>query len=132
MTSNHTVDEQAIRDVIAAVEAGWNDHDGSAFAASFAEDADYVVIDGRYIKGRTIIAAGHQQIFDTIYRDTRNAGTVHSIRFLADDVAVAHVEWNLTYAQTGAVQKAMTTLVLTEADGDWSIAAFHNTQVVSR
>ena len=130
--TNRTSDEQAIRDAISAVEAGWNARDGKQFAAPFAEDADYVIVDGNYIKGRQIIAAGHQQIFDTVYRDTRYAATVHGIRFLADDVAVAHVEWNLTFLQNAAVQKAMATAVMTEADGAWSIAAYHNTPIVSR
>jgi uncharacterized protein (TIGR02246 family) len=132
MTNNSTAEELAIREAIAAVEAGWNAGDGSRFAAPFADDADYVIVDGRYVKGRQTIAQGHQQIFDTIYRDTHNVATVQRIRFLGDDIAVAHVEWQLTFPQDTAVRKSMTTMVMAKANGTWSIAAFQNTPVVSR
>ena len=39
-----------------------------AWGAHFAEDADYVIINGMRIKGREAIDSGHQQIFDTIYK----------------------------------------------------------------
>jgi uncharacterized protein (TIGR02246 family) len=133
MISDRTAEELAIRDAIAVVEAGWNAGDGSRFAAPFAEDADYVIVDGRYVSGRQTIAQGHQQIFDTIYRGSHNAATVKRIRFLGDDVAVAHVEWQLTLEHSQAVHnaKSITTMVMTKANGVWSIAAFQNTPVVS-
>jgi uncharacterized protein (TIGR02246 family) len=48
------------------MESGWNTKSGERFA----EDADYVVINGMYIKGRKAIETGHQQIFDTIYKSS--------------------------------------------------------------
>jgi uncharacterized protein (TIGR02246 family) len=132
MTYDSMAEEQAIRETIAAVEAGWNAGDGSRFGAPFAEDADYVIVDGRYIKGRSTIAQGHQQIFDTIYRGSHNAATVRQIRLLGDDVAVAHVEWSLTLKQDTATHTSMCTMVMARNNGTWSIAAYHNTPVVSR
>ncbi len=133
MTHNNAADELAIREVIAAVEAGWNAGDGSMFAAPFAEDADYVIVDGRYIKGRQVIAQGHQGLFDSIYRDSHNVATVRGIRLIGDDVAIAHVEWRLTFQQDEAVRKgqAITTMVMLRANGIWNITAFQNTSVVS-
>lgn len=132
MTHNRAADELAIRDCIAGVEAGWNAGDGSRFAAPFAEDADYVIVDGRYINGRQTIAQGHQQIFDTIYRDTHNVATVQRIRFLGDDIAVVHVGWQLTFRQDAAVHKSTSTMVMAKSHGAWGITAFQNTPVVSR
>lgn len=43
-----TTDEKTIRNLIQDVENGWNNGDGDAFAAPFAEDADYVVVNGRW------------------------------------------------------------------------------------
>ena len=133
-TMNHdrTADERAIRERIAVVEAGWNASDGSRFAAPFAEDADYVIVDGHFVNGRQTIAQRHQQIFDTIYRNTHNVAIVQRIRFLGDDVAIAHVEWHLTFRQDAAVHKSMTTMVMAKANGAWSITAFQNTPVVAR
>jgi uncharacterized protein (TIGR02246 family) len=132
-TERHTEDDVAIRALIGAVEAGWNAGDGDAFAALFAADADYVVVDGRYINGRDVIAQGHRQIFSTVYRGSRNRATVRSIRLLRDDVAVAHVEWHLAYGQGEAAReaRATNTMILTKDGSSWSIAAFHNTPVLS-
>jgi uncharacterized protein (TIGR02246 family) len=132
-TNDRAADEAAIRRIVKAVEDGWNAGDGKAFAAPFAEDADYVIVNGRRIKGRNIIDSGHQQIFDTIYKNSHNTATVQSIRFLCDGVAVAHVEWHLKYLVNGGARegKAMCSMVMTKQGGRWSIAAFHNTSVTS-
>ena len=79
-------DEAAIRAVVQQVQDGWNAHDAKVFSAPFAEDADYVVINGMKIKGRPEIEKGHAGIFSTIYKDSKNAGTVKSVRFIRPDV----------------------------------------------
>ncbi|HET9531483.1 MAG TPA: SgcJ/EcaC family oxidoreductase [Blastocatellia bacterium] len=132
-TNDRAADEAAIRRIVKAVEDGWNAGDGKAFAAPFAEDADYVIVNGMRIKGRDTIASGHQQILDTIYKGSHNTATVLSIRFLRDDAAIAHVEWHLKYAENGIAheRKAMCSMVMTKQGGRWSIVAFHNTPITS-
>lgn len=124
-------DEAAIRQIVQKVQDAWNAHDGKAFAAPFATDADYVVVNGMYIKGREAIEQGHTQIFSTIYKESKNAATVKSVRFLRPDVAVAHVQWNLEFRAGGETRsgQAMNTLVLTKEGGKWGIAAFQNTPI---
>ena len=124
-------DEDAIRQVVQQIQDGWNAHDGKAFAAPFAADADYVVVNGMKIKGREAIEKGHTAIFTTIYKDSHNIGTVKSIRFLRPDVAVVHVEWNLEFRVGGETRKghAVNTMVMTKDGGKWSIAAFQNTPI---
>jgi uncharacterized protein (TIGR02246 family) len=130
-SQNASADEPAIRQIVQQVQDAWNAHDGKAFAAPFAADADYVVVNGMYIKGREAIEQGHTQIFSTIYKDSKNAATVKGVRFLRPDVAVAHVEWNLEFRAGGEVRRAqaLNTMVLTKEGGKWSIAAFHNTPI---
>ena len=124
-----STDEAAIRQVVQQVQEGWNAHDGKAFAAPFAPDADYVVVNGMKVKGREEIEKGHTAIFTTIYKDSRNIGLVKSIRFLRPDVAVVHVEWNLEFRAGGETRKsrAMNTMVITKEGGKWGIAVFQNT-----
>jgi uncharacterized protein (TIGR02246 family) len=122
-------DEQAIRQIVKQLEDGWNARDGKAFAAPFAEDADYVVVNGSKLRGKDAIGQGHANIFATIYKESHNSGTARSVRFLRPDVAVAHVEWNLEIAPGGENSKAISTLVLTKEAGKWSIAAFQNTPI---
>ncbi len=126
-----SADETAIRRVVQGVQDAWNAHDGKAFAAQFTTDADYVVVNGMYIKGREEIERGHTQIFTTIYKDSRNVATVKGIRLLRPDVAVAHVEWNLEFKAGDRPMKArgMNTMIMTREGGKWSIAAFQNTPV---
>lgn len=126
-----SADEAAVRQVVKQVEDGWNAHDGKAFAAPFAADADYVIINGMTLKGREAIEAGHTQIFTTIYKESHNVATVKSVRFLRPDVAIVHVEWNLEFNAGGEARKghAMNTMVMSKEGGKWSIAAFQNTPV---
>jgi uncharacterized protein (TIGR02246 family) len=124
-------DEAAVRQVVQQVQDGWNAHDGKAFAAPFAADADYVVVNGMSLKGREAIEQGHTAIFASIYKESHNVGTVKSVRFLRPDVAVVHVEWNLEFRAGGETRKghAMNTMVMTKEGGKWSIAAFQNTPI---
>ena len=129
--SNHTADEIALRDAVKQLENGWNIHSGASFAKPFAEDADYVVINGRYIKSRAVIEKAHQQIFDTIYKDTTISLTVKEIRFLRADVAVIHVAGTRNGPGTGETHDAMITLTLTKENDGWKIATFQNTAVAA-
>ena len=130
-TQKQSKDEIAVREIVKQVEDAWNAHDGKAFAAPFAADADYVIVNGMNIKGRDVIEKGHIGIFTTIYKDSRNAATIKSVRFLRPDVAVVHVEWNLEFRAGGETQKghAMNTMIMTKEGGKWSIAAFQNTPI---
>ena len=124
-------DEAMIRANVKQMETGWNAHDSKAFAAPFAIDADYVVVNGMYAKGRDEIEKGHTGIFTTIYKDSRNAATIKSVRFLRKDVAVVHVEWNLEFSAGGETRKgrALSTMIMTKEKGKWNIAAFQNTPI---
>ena len=128
----HGADEAAIRENVRQLESGWNTKSGELFAKPFAEDADYVVINGMYIKGRSVIATSHQRIFDTIFKDTTITLNVKQIRFLRTDVAVAHVNAHRDGPTKELIADALLTLVLTKEKQGWTIAAFQNTQVMPR
>ena len=125
-------DEAALRESVKQMESGWNTKSGALFAKPFAEDADYVVINGMYLKGRVAIESAHQRIFDTIYKDTRVTLVVKQIRFLRPDVAVVHVEGQRTGPTNELNQGAMLTLMMTKEKQGWVIAAFQNTAVAPR
>src|SRR4029450_5840872 len=56
-------DESAVRDVLAEYEVSWNGHDTAAFGRLFAEDCDYVNIDGAHWKGVQEIVQRHTELF---------------------------------------------------------------------
>lgn len=129
---SRAADEGAMRESVKQMESGWNTKSGALFAKPFAEDADYVVINGMYIKGRATIESAHQRIFDTIYKDTNINLTVKQIRFLRSDVAVVHVTGHRQGPTKELTQDAILTLVMTKEQHGWSIVAFQNTGVVPR
>jgi len=131
-TDTSAADEAALRENVKLLETGWNTKSGALFARPFAADADYVVINGRYIKGREVIEKSHQQIFDTIFKDTKISLTVTQIRFLRPDVAVVHVSGHRDAPTKELVGDAMMTIVMTKEHDGWKIAAFQNTTVVSK
>lgn len=61
-TSKTSEDETAIRANVEQMVKGWNMKSGAEFAKPFAEDFDYVVINGMHIKGR---AANHNHRVST-------------------------------------------------------------------
>jgi len=129
---SHAADEAAMRESVKQLETGWNTKSGAVFAKPFAEDADYVVINGMYFKGRTAIETAHQRIFDTIFKDTKIRLTVKQIRFLRPDVAVIHVNGHRDGPTKELTGDAILTLVMTKEQQGWTIAAFQNTSVAPR
>ena len=122
---------QAGEDVLRRLEEAWNAADGAAFAAPFTEDADFVAIRGDHHRTRDAIAAGHQAIFDTIYRGSRLQYSLTHARRLTDDVILVHASQTMD-APSGPLagaHSATATLVLVRATDGWRIAAFHNTLV---
>jgi uncharacterized protein (TIGR02246 family) len=132
VVESQSADEAALRESVKQLETGWNTKSGALFAKPFAEDADYVVINGMYIKGRAAIEAGHQRIFDTIYKDTTLSLSVKQIRFLRPEVAVVHVSGQRVGPTKDVVNDAMIILVMTKEKQGWVIAAFQNTGVQPR
>ena len=127
-------DEAAIRENVRQMEAGWNAKSGAQFARPFAADADYVIINGMYIKGQEVIAQAHQRIFDTIYKESTVSLSVKQVRMLRPDVAVVHVTGANKFTRDGETRttEAIITLVMTKESGAWRIAAFQNTQVAAQ
>ena len=124
-------DEAAIRENVKQMESGWNAKSGATYAKPFAEDADFVVINGMHIQGHEAIEKSHQRIFDTIFKNTTVSLTVKQIRFLRPDVAVVHVNGHrdAPEAERDLVGDATMVMVMTKEGAQWKIASFQNTWV---
>jgi uncharacterized protein (TIGR02246 family) len=120
--------------VIKRLEDAWNAADGAAFAEPFAPAADFVNIRGELHSGKEQIAAGHQQIFDTIYAGSTVRYTVRQARDLDDGVILAHIGavLNAPSGPLAGETSALASIVLVSDGDDHRIAAFHNTVVASR
>ena len=129
--AQQNADDAAILQSIEYMEEGWSKKDGILFAKGFAEDADYVVINGMHIKSREVIASAHQHIFNTIYRETEVTVDLQKIRYIRPDVAVAHVKAQMTGNSNGKKidHAAQITVVLEKKENYWQIIAFQNTEI---
>ncbi len=82
--------EGVAAELIGRLERAWNGADGRAFGEPFAFDADFVDIRGEHHRGREAIAAGHQAIFDSIYKGSSTDFELTGARELSDDAILAH------------------------------------------
>jgi uncharacterized protein (TIGR02246 family) len=117
--------------VAAELESSWNRADAAAFAAWFADDADFVNVRGDYASGREAIAAGHAHIWSTFYAGSTIRYSVTRCREVAEGVLIAHLDAEL-HVPTGPLAgdiRAIPSLVLVSTGGRWRVASFHNTQL---
>jgi uncharacterized protein (TIGR02246 family) len=108
---------------------GWNEGSGEAFAAPFAEDADFIAFDGTYMRGRQAIADQHQYLFDHFVKGTRLIGKVRNIRFLSPTIALMHTVGGTVMAGQTDLEperNSVQTMVAVQENGEWRLAAFHN------
>jgi uncharacterized protein (TIGR02246 family) len=127
-------DRAALDLIVRRLEAAWNAGDGEAFAAPFAEDADFVTIRGEHFSGKPAIGAGHAAILRTVYAGSTNHMAVEAARLLRPDVALVRVYSSLEVPRglVAGTHRARFTLLLTRDQGNWEIASLHNTLEVAR
>jgi uncharacterized protein (TIGR02246 family) len=123
--------ERMVLELVSKLETAWNAADGAGFAQPFAEDADFVNIRADHFHTREVIAKGHQDIFDTIYKGSVVRYRLASVREISPKVLLAHVKATLKVPAgplAGEID-ALFSLVLVQNGNEWRIAAFHNTPV---
>lgn len=139
-------DEDGVRKTMNRFAEAWNRHDMDALAALFAADADFVNVGGRWLKGRQEIHADHAFKHATIRPDSpgvnapaRAYGIFRmstfrldriEVRFIHDDVAVAHGEWTLLGdARTSEPRNGMMSFVVMRDRDHWVVSAAQNTEI---
>lgn len=123
-----TAHEEIITTLDGLVDA-WNDADAERYGAGFTDDATYVAFTGTVYRGRADIAAGHAALFAGLLKGTKLVSRDVEVRLLADTVAVATAQGDTSKGdRRRKVGKVQTYTLVREADGEWRVAAFHNTQ----
>ncbi len=123
-------DEQAIRDLVKGMAEAWTTADAKQWASYFADEHDYIVWTGMYLKNipPAINARSHQMIFETIYKGTQQFNVVDKIKFIREDVALIHVLAALAKQgeERPANPQVLWSGILTKDSGAWKIISFHN------
>lgn len=116
-------DEAAIREVVQKYLDAREQRDASAVAALFTEDADQLVSNGQWRKGRDELVKG------TLGSSESNPGkrtlTVETIRFVAPGVALADARYEIVNPNGEVARKMWSTFLMTRSDR-WRIAAIRN------
>jgi uncharacterized protein (TIGR02246 family) len=124
-----TADEKDIRALYEGMLTAWNNRDGDAFAAPFAEDGITIGFDGSEHAGRAQIASEIGRIFAD-HATGRYIWKVRSVRLLGSDVGILRAISGLV--STGQTDlnpqvNALQTLVAARLDGQWRTILFQNT-----
>ena len=136
-------DEAAIRQLVQNMQDGQNRKDGELFASAFAQEHDYIAINGMFLPNqrRKDNARIHQRLYDEStssvagnYGEVEIRLSVSKIRPLTSQgVAVVHIlsEFHLE-GQHEKKTKNVITAVMQKREGEWEILAFHNAPVQKR
>jgi uncharacterized protein (TIGR02246 family) len=125
------------------MQDGQNRKDGELFASAFAQEHDYIAINGMFLPNqrRKDNARIHQRLYDEStssvagnYGEVEIRLSVSKIRpLIAQGVAVVHIlsEFHLE-GQHEKKTKNVITAVMQKREGEWEILAFHNAPVQKR
>ena len=124
-------DQQAIAAVIDRFVGAWNQHDAKAFAAVFAEDADFTNWRNEGASGRSKIEEFHAPMFATIFKDSHLRYSAIETRLIRPDVAAMDVHWQMTGATDAQgnprpERQGLLNLVMAKNAWEWQIMVMHN------
>jgi uncharacterized protein (TIGR02246 family) len=124
-----TANQNEITSVVARLADAWKHHDADVYGALFTADATYITFVGTRYKGRLDIVKSHSALFNGPLKGTSLAIEIDDVRFFGGDTAVATGRGDTFKSkQPSRLIKVQTYTLIREADGQWRIAAFHNTK----
>jgi len=123
-------DEEAIKRIISAMDEAFNAHEPDV--SLFARDADFVNVNGTWLKGASNIESGRRSAFGTRLKNARTKSLDVRVRFVRSDVAIVHVtsETAGITASDGRElppQRELNIRVFVKEEGRWLVTAFQNT-----
>lgn len=124
-------DRAALETIVAELAEAWNAGDAARFAACFSPDAEQVNIFGSRLLGREEIAARHDGVFKTIFRESANTLGILDARYAAADVLLVRLCSTVAvpHGPLAGTLQTIASLVLRKDDAGWEIVLFHNTRV---
>jgi uncharacterized protein (TIGR02246 family) len=127
-------DDDAIRAVMDRFMDAWNHHDAHAFAAVFAEDADFTNVIGRGASGRARIEEFHAPAFATVFKDSHQKYTDIKTRYLRPEIAAVDVHWEMTGATDAQgnprpLRQGLLNFIMMRNAGQWQIVVMHNLEL---
>lgn len=119
---DRTADEAAVRGIVTAGEAALNARDFAAFGALFRADGDAIVGDSPKVTGPAAVDELMTVGWSEVPAEGTISTTVDSVRFLADDVAVADVSADFGGGMEPPSDRA--TFVVVRGGTGWQVVTF--------
>ena len=111
-------DEAAVREMVKHYADARDVSDPKAIGALFTDDADQLVSNGEWRKGRDALVRG---MLSSSARETgKRTLAVETIRFLGADVAIADARYEI------GDRKMWSTFIMKRGSGGWRIEAIRN------
>ena len=133
MSDSRAEDETAIRAVLVDSYRAWEAGDADGMVANYTVDAT-AIMTGSLRNGRDVIRLNMALAFEGPLKGTSTRNRQLSLRFVGRDAAIIVSESGILFGgqtevpDTGRVNA---TWVLEKRDGQWLIAAYHNSPVLA-
>lgn len=121
-------DEKDIRSIGAQVQDAWNKADAKMLADLFLTDGDYISSTGRTARGRAEVEKGFRDQWSGIYKGTKMAHTLTSVRFVRRDVAISDGAFEISGMKDASgklmsTRSGLSTVVAVKKGDRWYVAA---------
>ena len=123
-----SADEAAIREILDARNAAYNNHDAKALAATYAPDADLVTGTGRIVSGRAAIEQNYIESFRGVDKTAVVKIESTKVRFVTADTAILDLDGVTTGRADGTI-KTHATWVYVKRNGEWTVVAIRATRI---
>lgn len=127
-TTGSKADEKDIRQIGAQVQDAWNKADAKMMADLWLVDGDYVSSTGRSASGRAEVEKAFAEQWSGVYKGTKLANTITSVRFIRRDVAIVDGGFEVSgmrdaSGKTLATRAGLSTIVAVKKGDRWYVAA---------
>ncbi len=133
MSDSRAADQAAIHAVLVDSYKAWEAGDADGMVASYTADAT-AVMPGSLRGSRDVIRESMAQAFAGPLKGSSTWNKQLSLRFLGEDAAIVVSESGILFAGETEVpdaRKVNATWVFERRDGQWLIAAYHNSPVLA-
>jgi uncharacterized protein (TIGR02246 family) len=133
MSNSRTEDEAAIHAVLADSYQAWEMGDADGMVADYTADAT-AIMTGSLRDGRDVVRKNMALAFEGPLKGSSTSNKQLSLRFVGRDAAIVVSESGILFAgetEVPQVRKVNATWVFEKRDGQWLIAAYHNSPVLA-
>jgi uncharacterized protein (TIGR02246 family) len=133
LSDSRAADEAAIQAVLVESYKAWEAGDAAGMVADYTADAT-AIMTGSLRDGRDAVRHSMAQAFEGPLKGTSTYNKQLSVRFLGRDAAIVVSESGILFAGQTEVPdagKVNATWVFERRDGQWLIAAYHNSPVLA-